>query len=238
MGPGPFSVLPRHSQDIQSRLLPGIFPSGSLRRGWAHRPGPSDTPQGDRGPGDGVSPYGTSHHACGDTLGTALPGGMTQARCPGRGCERVPHPPRLSQLGSSRGINISGAGGRAPLCTCSRRCTELFRLAGAERGGGIWAVGHSLRAPSIAVGSRQLPVRERPVCLAAGRDGHCHREAGKGAGAGAGTELGMEPARSWGLPAPGKPTCAHRSTGCGTGMFCSGWGKVALGGTWASGPRC
>ncbi|XP_032910852.1 uncharacterized protein LOC116993837 isoform X1 [Catharus ustulatus] len=144
MRPGPFSALPRHSQDFQPHLPPGIFPSGAS---GAHRPGPSGSPRGDRSPGCRER-LRCLPSRCGDTLGTALPRGVSQPRCPGRRCERVPHPPRLSRLGSSRGINISGAGGRAPLCTCSRRRTELFRLAGAERGGGIWAGGRSLCAPS------------------------------------------------------------------------------------------
>lgn len=134
-------------------------------------------------------------------------------------------PARLSLLGSSRGINISGAGGRAPLCTCSRRCTELFRLAGAARGGGICALGRSLCSPSIAAGSRQLPVRERPVCLAADRDGRCHRETGKGAGAGAGTELGMEPVRRWALPPPANPPAPATARAVARGCSARGGGK-------------
>ncbi|XP_032910853.1 uncharacterized protein LOC116993837 isoform X2 [Catharus ustulatus] len=126
MRPGPFSALPRHSQDFQPHLPPGIFPSGAS---GAHRPGPSGSPRGDRSPGCRER-LRCLPSRCGDTLGTALPRGVSQPRCPGRRCERVPHPPRLSRLGSSRGINISGAGGRAPLCTCSRRRTELFRAAG------------------------------------------------------------------------------------------------------------
>ncbi|XP_058692423.1 microtubule-associated protein RP/EB family member 3 isoform X4 [Poecile atricapillus] len=145
----------------------------------------SDTPHGDWGAGDVADPYGASRHGCGDTLGTALPRGMSQARCPGRGCERVPHPARLCQLGSSRGINISGAGGRAPLCTCSRRCTELFRLAGAERAGGF---GRS--------GTRSAP-RASPPGAASSRcvNGRfASPRAGTGAAAGKrGRVLGPEP---------------------------------------------